>query len=58
MLCNATKMYGILVRERVPTQAKMQSHNDSRPKQKCMLGEMQATSLAWAYLVSCICETK
>lgn len=43
MLCNATKMDGKLVREKVPTQAKMQPHNDSRPKRKCVPGEVQVT---------------
>lgn len=43
MLCNATEMYGKLVRENMLTQTKMQPHNDSRTKQKYMMGEMQVT---------------
>lgn len=43
MLCNATNMYGKLVRENVLTQAKMQPCNDAGTKQKCMMGEMQVT---------------
>lgn len=58
--CNldATKMYGELVREDVPTRAKLQPRNDSRIKEKCMLGEMHLTWFAWTYFVSCIWFTE